>query len=160
MAAYRSQDAVCRWQIQAATATADSLDMPSNRADQVHSASDATPVPPDLDRASLMARFEGDAELFQEVAAVFIDDCPRMLGELKVACERGDLVALREAAHALKGAVSNFTEGPARETALAAEQQARHGQSEAFQTAEILEARITEVSAALARATRPSPRLA
>jgi HPt (histidine-containing phosphotransfer) domain-containing protein len=99
-----------------------------------------------------MARFEGDTALFEEVSAVFIHDCPRMLGELKSACDRGDLVALREAAHALKSAVSNFSGGAAREAALATEQQALHGQPEAFRTAATLEALVIDVSSAMERA--------
>jgi len=153
MATYRAQEMVCSRQIQAATARSDSVNMPSNGEYQVRSAPGPAVAAGDLDRPSLMARFEGDTELFEEVSAVFIDDCPRMLAELKSARDRGDLVALREAAHALKGAVSNFTEGAARDAALATEQQARQGQPEAFRTAETLEALITEVTAALARAT-------
>jgi HPt (histidine-containing phosphotransfer) domain-containing protein len=153
MATYRAQDVVCSRQIQAATAGSDSVGMPSKGECQVKSASGPAVASGDLDRASLMARFEGDTELFEEVSAVFIDDCPRMLGELRSACDRGDLVALREAAHALKGAVSNFTGGAARDAALATEQQALHGQPEAFRTAATLEALVIDVSAALVRAT-------
>ena len=153
MATYRAQDVVCSRQIQAATACSDSVDMPSNGEYQVKSAPGPAVASGALDRASLMARFEGDAELFEEVSAVFIHECPRMLAELKAARDHEDLVALRAAAHTLKGAVSNFTEGAARDAALATEQQARQGQPEAFRTAETLEALITEVTAALARAT-------
>jgi len=153
MATYRAEDVGCSRQIQAATAGSDSVDMPSNGEDQVTSPPGPAFASGGLDRASLMARFEGDTALFEEVSAVFIDDCPRMLAELRSARDRADLVALREAAHALKGAVSNFTEGAARDAALATEQQALHGQPEAFRTAETLEALVTEVTAALVRAT-------
>ena len=158
MATYRAQDVVCSRQIQAATAGSDSVNMASNGEHQAKPASEPAFASGALDRASLMARFEGDSELFDEVSAVFIDDCPRMLAELKSARDRGDLVALGEAAHALKGAVSNFTEGAARAAALATEQQARHGQREAFRTAETLETLVTEVTAALVRATGSAAR--
>ena len=103
----------------------------------------------DLDRASLIARFEGDADLLDEVAAVFVADCPRMLANLHDACTSRDLAALRHAAHALKGAVSNFTDGPARESAIITEQLARSGDSNAWAAADALASLAIEVAAAL-----------
>ena len=111
-----------------------------------------------LDRASLVARFEGDAEFFEEVAAVFIDDCPRMLAHLGDARAAGDLAALRQAAHALKGAVGNFTEGPAREAALITEELARQGSDAAFTAAGELERLVHALLDALTHAAPPASR--
>jgi PAS domain S-box-containing protein len=61
-----------------------------------------------LDPASLLARFGGDAKLLRRLANVFLDDCPRMISELKKAVMAGNADALVRAAHGLKGAVSNF----------------------------------------------------
>ena len=109
-----------------------------------------------LDRRSLIDRFEGDGQFFDEVAAVFIDDSPRMLSELADARNARDLVALRHAAHALKGAVSNFTEGTAREAALETEQLARDGSEAALAAAEALEHVVHALIAALTVATSSS----
>jgi two-component system sensor histidine kinase/response regulator len=110
-----------------------------------------------LDRASLLARFEGDADLLDEVCAVFIADCPRMLANLHDACASRDLAALRQAAHALKGAVSNFTDGPARESAIIAEQLARNGDVNAWAAADALDGLVTELAAAMREMSSAGP---
>ena len=110
---------------------------------------------PGLDRTSLVARFEGDAQFFDEVAAVFIDDCPRMLANLVDARTAGNLVALRQAAHALKGAVSNFTDGATRDAALRTEQLSRHESEAALVAADELEQFVHALIAALTLATSP-----
>jgi two-component system, sensor histidine kinase and response regulator len=129
------------------------------RPEQRDARPDAAPagVASGLDRASLVARFEGDAEFFDEVAAVFIDDCPRMLAHLADARAAGDLVALRQAAHALKGAVGNFTEGPAREAGVITEQLARQGSDAAFTAAAELEALVHALLDALTHASPHTP---
>jgi PAS domain S-box-containing protein len=65
-----------------------------------------------LDRAGLLARVEGDAELLDELVRLFAGDVPARLGEVAVALAAGDGPRLRQAAHAVKGAVSNFVTGP------------------------------------------------
>jgi HPt (histidine-containing phosphotransfer) domain-containing protein len=104
----------------------------------------------DLDRATLIARFEGDAELFDEVSVVFIGDSPRLIANLNEARRSADLAALCQAAHAIKGAVSNFTDGPAREAALVAEQLARDGDAAAWPIA----AELADLVLALTEALR------
>jgi len=61
-----------------------------------------------LDMATLSARFGGDAKLVRRLVRVFLDDCPRMLSRIKKAAAAEEADALAEAAHGLKGAVSNF----------------------------------------------------
>lgn len=109
-----------------------------------------------LDRRSLVDRFEGDGQFFDEVAAVFIDDSPRLLSELADARDARDLNALRHAAHALTGAVSNFTEGAAREAALETEQLARDGSEAALAAADELQHVVHALIAALTVATSAS----
>jgi hypothetical protein len=75
-------------------------------------------------------RLGGDASMLPDVCRVFTQDCPRMLGNLQAAGDARSAVALAKAAHALKGAVSNFTTGPAFETAMIVEQMARSGELE------------------------------
>jgi HPt (histidine-containing phosphotransfer) domain-containing protein len=61
-----------------------------------------------LELATLLARFGGDAKLVRRLVKVFLDDCPRMVSRIKKAAAAQEPDALAEAAHGLKGAVSNF----------------------------------------------------
>ena len=83
---------------------------------------------PSLDRTTLIARFAGDVDFFNEVAAVFLEDYPRLLDQLRDARTRRDLQALRTTAHAFKGAISHFTDGEAYGAAAALERTAEAGQ--------------------------------
>ena len=83
---------------------------------------------PSLDRTTLIARFAGDLDFFNEVAAVFLEDYPRLLDQLRDARAREDLQALRTTAHAFKGAISHFTDGEAYAAAAALERAAEAGQ--------------------------------
>jgi PAS domain S-box-containing protein len=79
-----------------------------------------------LDREGLLARMEGDAELLGELVRLFVGDVPVRLGEIAVALAAGDAPRLRQAAHAVKSAVSNFVtghggSGPAAEAITAAQ---------------------------------------
>jgi HPt (histidine-containing phosphotransfer) domain-containing protein len=55
-----------------------------------------------------LERVGGDRELLQEVAKLFLDDCPRALTEIRTAIEGGDAKRLEREAHSLKGSVANF----------------------------------------------------
>jgi HPt (histidine-containing phosphotransfer) domain-containing protein len=61
-----------------------------------------------LDRTSLLERFEGDEELFREVAQLFLEDAPQQLLQLRRALSAGAARDAMRAAHTLKGAVGNF----------------------------------------------------
>jgi len=54
------------------------------------------------------ARLGGDRGLLRDMLALFLDDCPEMLSKIRQAIDARDAAALRRAAHALKGSVSNF----------------------------------------------------
>ena len=104
---------------------------------------------PSLTRATLIARFAGDVDFFNEVAAVFLEDYPRMLDELREACARQDLPALRTTAHTFKGAISHFTNGQAYVAAASLERRAEAGQPDAFAEARRAEGIIANFAAAL-----------
>jgi signal transduction histidine kinase/DNA-binding response OmpR family regulator len=70
-----------------------------------------------LDREALLKRVLGDEELLDEVANLFLTDCPRLLAEVRNAVSQGDPSALERAAHALKGSVGNFESRAATEAA-------------------------------------------
>jgi len=62
-----------------------------------------------LDRETLWARVDGDADLLREIVGLFLDDCPERLEELHTALTRQDCTALAQAAHRLKGALGNIS---------------------------------------------------
>jgi HPt (histidine-containing phosphotransfer) domain-containing protein len=66
-----------------------------------------------IDREGLMDRVDGDLELMGDLIDLFNSECPRLIGEMQTAAERGDLEAVRKSAHAFKGAVGNFSQSGA-----------------------------------------------
>ncbi len=80
-----------------------------------------------IDRAAVLDRFEGDLELLHEVAALFLEDCPRRLDAVRAALAHRDCAALECAAHSIKGSVGNFAAAAAFEVALSLERMARDG---------------------------------
>ena len=61
-----------------------------------------------LDRAEALARVGGDIELLKEIAALFVEDYPRSLDEIRQALAACDAKTIERSAHGLKGAVANF----------------------------------------------------
>lgn len=61
-----------------------------------------------LDRALALERVGGDEELLREIAALFLEECPRMMADIQAAVLAGDAESLERAAHSLKGSVGNF----------------------------------------------------
>ena len=87
---------------------------------------DPTPVGPS--DAELLARFDGDAELLRELAGIFLQECPKMLNDLREALRAADPKAVARAAHTLKGSVGNFAMPRPWETAQRPELLAKSGQ--------------------------------
>jgi HPt (histidine-containing phosphotransfer) domain-containing protein len=92
---------------------------------------DQTPLPTAsgfrLDREAILARLQGDEELFRELVALFMSDTPSLLKEARKALASGDADTLQRTAHTIKGSVSNFGGGPAVEAAWLLEQIGRAG---------------------------------
>jgi len=82
---------------------------------------------PILDRDALMDRVGGDVEFLQEIATLFMEDCPKLLGEIRTAVQVADARGLENAAHTLKGSVANFGAEAAREAARRLESMGRAG---------------------------------
>ena len=78
----------------------------------------------------MLSRLDGDTELATQLAAIFIDEYPRMLERLRGAVAAGSAEDVRRAAHALKGSVSNFIDGGPTATAFELENMGRNGQLE------------------------------
>jgi PAS domain S-box-containing protein len=112
------------------------------------------PAAPALDRAALLARVGGDAQLLREIAGLFLEEYPRQLAEARAAVEGGDAHRLSRAAHALKGSVANFKAEAALAAALRLETLARTadlaGAADAYAALEGELARLRPVLVALA----------
>lgn len=91
--------------------------MPKQRRVESTAVSGELPSAEAASSAEILARFEGDRELFREVAGLFRDDHPKLLSEIRNAVEGLDSEALVRAAHTLKGAVGNFAAKAAFEAA-------------------------------------------
>jgi len=73
----------------------------------------------------MLARLGGDEPLAKQLAALFIEECPEMLGRLRESLQQTDADVVRRAAHAFKGSVANFVEGGAAASALELETMGR-----------------------------------
>ncbi|ANE58023.1 response regulator [Methylomonas sp. DH-1] len=104
------------------------------------------------DFATSLKHLDNDTELLQDMVDLFIEDSPARLSDVENALAIGDLPALANAAHAIKGMAGHFCAG--RLTALAAdlEHSARHSDTADF--AEMVKAvrnAVNELIAALGR---------
>ena len=62
-----------------------------------------------VDRAELMERLDGNRALFDDVIAIFLDDCPQRLATIRTAVDLADAKHIEESAHVLKGAAANLS---------------------------------------------------
>ena len=95
-----------------------------------------------LDRELALSRVGGDAELLKEIAALFMEDYPSVLAEIRAAAARGDPKGVERAAHGLKGSVANFGAQATVDAAFQLEQMGHAGDL----------SRVSEAIEALARA--------
>jgi len=80
-----------------------------------------------LDRDEALAAVDGDMELLEELVELFCADRDAMTERLRAAVEAGDATEVREAAHAIKGAVGVFGAHECARLALALETMGRAG---------------------------------
>jgi two-component system, sensor histidine kinase and response regulator len=59
---------------------------------------------PPVDRQAMLAKLAGDTQLCADAMAIFLEDCPGRLADIRSALDMGDPRTIRAAAHALKGA--------------------------------------------------------
>jgi HPt (histidine-containing phosphotransfer) domain-containing protein len=55
-----------------------------------------------------LAHVDGDRQLLAELSAMFLQDCPRLLSEVRNSIRSGDCTSLERAAHTLKGRLAFF----------------------------------------------------
>ena len=79
----------------------------------------------DFDR--LLARVDGDRQLARELVTIFRADAPGLMRRVEQAGSARNAEALRQAAHALKGAFGALGAAPAQEAAFRLEEAARNG---------------------------------
>jgi HPt (histidine-containing phosphotransfer) domain-containing protein len=116
--------------------------------DQSGSGDDAS-VAFDLNAA--MERVEGDNELFVELIDLFFDQSPALIAQIQDAIAAGNPVALQNAAHSLKGAISNFEAHGAFEAAFKLEVIGKDEMlDEAGEALQALDAEVLKLTSALA----------
>ena len=99
-----------------------------------------------FDREEMLERLGGDTELLDDVLQVFLEECPRMLEEVRGAVHGGDPKLVHRTAHSMKGALLNISAAPAA--------------AEASQLEELgSEERLTEVAPVLERLRQEIERL-
>jgi len=81
------------------------------------------------DATAALNHLEGDRALLEEMIAIFLIEAPKQLSELARFSAEGDLSALANTAHAIKGAVGHFYSAKATACASHLEKTARGGQS-------------------------------
>jgi CheY-like chemotaxis protein/HPt (histidine-containing phosphotransfer) domain-containing protein len=111
----------------------------------------------DLDR--LLERVGGDRRALADLVRIFRADWPRQVERIRAAIRASDAAALRAAAHALKGAVSNFAAPPATNAALRLQKLGEAGRLEGAGAAlEHLEREAESLLSTLAALSHPSPK--
>jgi HPt (histidine-containing phosphotransfer) domain-containing protein len=108
-----------------------------------------------IDREALLDRVGGDQDFLQEIASLFLEDCPKLLADVRTAVSSEDARGLEHAAHALKGSVANFGAEAARQAASRLETLGRAGDlkpaPEAYSTLEQEIGRFTQALGTLSR---------
>ena len=105
-----------------------------------------------LDKELALSRAGGDESLLRELAALFLDDYPRTLEQLRKGIAGGIARTIEHHAHSLKGSVSNFGAKQVFDAALAIETKARQGALEdAPELLKQLEAALNSLRPELAR---------
>jgi CheY-like chemotaxis protein len=91
------------------------------------------------DANALLTNFGGRGDLLRQVIGVFLEDTPVLLSRISDELRAGNGAGVAAAAHALKGSVGLFSEGPAYENARRLEQL---GRSEELAEAETFRAQL------------------
>ena len=81
-----------------------------------------------INRTVALEHVDGDSRLLADLASIFIEDCPRLIGEVHRCMEKGDSAALERAAHSLKGRLAFFGMERERELALKLEMSGRQAE--------------------------------
>ncbi len=103
-----------------------------------------------IDRTLLLERVGGDRQALARLVKLFLADAPKRMAGIRRAILHGKAQALQAAAHALKGAVSNFAAPAATEAALRLQRMGESGDlAGAERACGMLERELERVGAAL-----------
>lgn len=80
-----------------------------------------------MDAKVLLTRVDGDRALLKELVDLFLEECPKRIGEIRAALAHHDSSGLASAAHGLKGTLSYFAAGAAADAARRLELMGREG---------------------------------
>jgi len=111
---------------------------------------------PAFDERFIRARLGDNAPLFAKLVRLFLGDSPARMRAMRRAINTGDGEALREAAHALKGAAANFAAAPVVDAARRLEFQGKKGDlHESVATYAVLTREMPRLRRALVSASHP-----
>jgi CheY-like chemotaxis protein len=109
---------------------------------------------PAFDERVFHARLGDNARLFTKMVRLFLEDCPARMRAMRRAIAAGDGEALREPAHALRGAAANFAAAPVVEAAQRLEIQGKTGDlSQSPAAYDVLTRELQRLGRALRRAS-------
>jgi two-component system, sensor histidine kinase and response regulator len=109
-----------------------------------------TPAPPaepaSWNKAEALGRIEGDEDLLQEMCQIFLENSPKLLGELQQAVAAGDAGGVARAAHSLKGESSYLSASGTSRAARQLEEMGRNQDlSDASDTLAVLEKEVARL---------------
>jgi len=105
---------------------------------------------PVMDLTAAKQDLYGDESLLREIAGLFLQEMPSMASAIDAALEAGDCRALADAAHSVKGSISQFRAEPGRRAAEHLEALARAGNlTDAMAASRTLAAELSRLAAAL-----------
>jgi signal transduction histidine kinase/CheY-like chemotaxis protein len=109
---------------------------------------------PGVDLTEALARVGGNTDLLREIAAVFLEECPGLMRDVRSAVAQQNATRLAASAHALKGTVGTFSTAGVYSTSAALEQAGRDGDlSSSVDLLRVLDGEVEQLIAALAVAT-------
>src|SRR5208283_5013132 len=80
-----------------------------------------------LDEALLVSHVDSDPQLLRDLVDMFLEECPRLVDEIRVALDRKDAKGVQRGAHSLRGSTSNLAAQMASEAARKLERVAQAG---------------------------------
>ncbi len=111
----------------------------------------------EIDYEMALDRIGGDKALLAELAAMFVQDYPRLLDSVRVGLRSADPKAVHSAAHQLKGLLAQFSANRARDAAFAVEQAGREGNlKQAGEAFTLLERRMEKLLPELRAMSNPA----
>ena len=111
------------------------------RSQEKNNAADCEPCDKPFDYDTVLQRVDGDRDLLIEITQMFLEECPKLMQEIRTSILKKDAPQLRLASHTLRGSLANLSAASAQHPAHALETMGRTGNFtgavDAFATLEI-----------------------